>query len=253
MFHGDSGSYADTIGLAATIRGEDPQPRAGGLAGYSYSPIAKLDTPVTVEQATNVVTACLYQQLTGTIPLLLTSISHVIGEMHDNIASHAHGAGFSALQYYPAKRCVLFAIADTGVGLLANAARAVKSIHSHQKAIHWCFGRGHTSAGAVDDWAQSAPWDSNSPYPSSVPIRTDGNNHAGQGLWQLLELVKRAKGSFWVWSGDCELKVPWVGTPKYSQSSLFWQGLAIEVMIPVERDLVGTTMDLTHWSERLGI
>ena len=234
-----SESYARSIGLLAALAGETPNVNPSGLAGLTYSPLAQLALPRDVDVANDVVQACLDTQLGGQYGATVNEVGRVIGELHDNVASHARGAGFSALQVYRDPDRVEIAVVDAGVGLLRNVRSAkVAGVDTHQAAIDWCFKKGNTTApaGNVHPFAQRLPEDAlSNPYAPTVPVRSSENHHMGEGLWQLLQLVKHLRGQLWMLTGDAQLIVN-ERHPQgsYQRSLLDWQGLAIEVIFPVE-------------------
>jgi hypothetical protein len=123
-FVGDAQGYAEHIGLLAAMEGRRrASARPGGLAGVTYSPLAQLRRHLDVEAATDTVTECLYGGLVDADRTTINEVSRVIGELHDNVASHAAGAGYSALQVYRNPQRLEFAVVDAGVGLLQNVQR----------------------------------------------------------------------------------------------------------------------------------
>lgn len=229
-------TYAKNIGLEDAVNGRPPLYKATGLAGRTYSALAKLKEYADVDAATDTVAACLDHQFGGSFRATVNEICRIIGELHDNVASHARGSGFSALQVY--EKRVEFAVADVGVGLLANVKTVSPAMLSHQAAIAWCFEKGNTTAASSHGgFEQRLPEDAlYNPYPKAVPTRFTENNHLGEGLWQLLQLVGSLHGDLWVLTGDAELTCG-SANPRgsYHKSALNWRGLAIEVILPVDR------------------
>ena len=77
---------------------------------------------------------------------VLDKTARVVGELHDNVASHASGRGFSAAQFYRQGRSRLeIAIADGGSGFLRNVRRVMPNITTHGAAIEWCLKKGNVS------------------------------------------------------------------------------------------------------------
>ena len=139
----------------------------------------------------------------------INAVTKVVGELHDNVPSHAAGTGFSAAVYCTDDSCRLeFAIADCGCGMLHNVV-APPSVADHRQAIEWCLKRGNTTARHVDDpWAQRLPADSiGSPYGPSVSTFSSENHHIGEGLFCLTELVRMADGQLWIWTGNAQLTI----------------------------------------------
>ena len=148
-FERGAASYADTVGLKSVLAGQAP-PEA--LRKGTYSPLARLNSPGTVERCTSIVMDFVYPALGQHQPLAL-QVGRVLGELHDNVASHARGIGFSAAQQY-AGTTLRFAVVDCGRGMLSNVRLKVPDIQRHVEAIDWCLERGHTTADAVEGFAQ---------------------------------------------------------------------------------------------------
>ncbi len=96
-----------------------------------------------------------------------------------------------------------------------------------------------------------------SPYPPTVGTVTGDNRHQGLGLWHLQEIVRAAGGGFWVASGAGQCRyLAGADGPSYDSLAAFWQGVAIEVELPVPR---ATTVNATRraalegLAERLGL
>jgi hypothetical protein len=82
------------------------------------------------------------------------------------------------------------------------------------------------------------------PVPSSVGTYTVENHHVGEGLWTLTELIRLARGSLWIWTGNCQYFVDVTGKVGFKESDVQspWQGLAIEIDLNVDSaQLVGST------------
>ena len=114
-------------------------------------------------------------------------LAKVVGELHDNVASHASGLGFSCAQAYNdagAKR-IEFALADRGRGMLRNVRELFPEVESHPEAIAWCLKRGNTTArNESDPWAQRLPDDAMvSPFPGNTRPESREDHHIGEGLW----------------------------------------------------------------------
>ncbi len=203
--------YAEMIGLTEAIRGDHPVGKPGGLHGRSYSRLSRLAFESEVDSCNKVISDVLHNALdVGPNAGYINTIAKVVGELHDNVPSHARGTGFSAAQVYSTdgNYRLEFAIADGGCGMLHNVQGMDSSVATDQEAISWCLQRGNTTAGSADDWEQRMPEDYLvSPFPQSVSFITTQNHHVGEGLWCLTELVREAKGSMWVWSGDAQLFV----------------------------------------------
>jgi hypothetical protein len=227
-FNGNAKAYARTIGLIDAIDGK-PQPFSPtGLAGKTYSPLAHLSTAAEVEPCNKLMNTLFRAQLGGHDPGCVNRICKVIGELHDNVASHASGIGFSAAQSL--NGWLYFAIADAGRGFLRNAKR-VGAANSHAEAIEWAFVRGNTSARRQDDsWAQR--WE-----PGALAVSDfgapDDNHHQGLGLSLLEGLVVELGGSLWVLSGGAQRTMTSGTWAPCSESPVSWGGVAIELAFPI--------------------
>ena len=73
------------------------------------------------------------------------------------------------------------------------------------------------------------------PYPASVQTRSNENNHLGEGLWSLLQLVGALQGDLWVLTGDAFLHYS-PTRQAYSWSGVEWTGVALEVCLPIRSD-----------------
>lgn len=225
-------SYADSVGLSDAIRGEQPNYRLGSQCGVSYSPLVKLWDHNQVEASNTLIANVLYNQLADNP--LVAPIVKIIGELHDNVPSHANGAGFSAAQVYrQASTKIEFAIADCGCGMLRNVRRVIPEVTTHAAAIDWCLVKGNTTAPVRSEWAQRAvdAWDS----PLEVDTFTDLNHHMGWGLWKLTQLIAAAQAKMWIWSGSATLLIDESGRRTAGATDIDWQGVAIELEFDVER------------------
>ncbi len=168
-FSSDAGGYAENVGLIETIRGNYSFPQPGGRHGRTYSRLVKLASHAEVDASNEVIGRFFREQIAETSPQASRQLTRVVGELHDNIASHAGGAGFSCAQVYSLgdEKRIEFAVADVGCGMLANVQRIDKHVSEHEKAIEWCLVRGNTTSADPDEWAQRLPPDALcSPYPS---------------------------------------------------------------------------------------
>lgn len=253
VLHTNVVSYAETIGLSDILAGRAKYPQA--LSLKSYSPLTRLDQAVHVEQCNEVISAFIVAQLQD-FGELAHRIANIVGELHDNVVSHAQGQGFSIAQVYKqdTNPLLAFSIADAGRGMLANARKVESTIRDHGTAIEWCLKKGNTS-GRHDDLAQFLPDDATSnPFPPSVAVRSDGNHHLGLGLARLLELVQATGGEMHIWSGDARVtfsKRRGLVRSKISE----WKGVIVDVRLPVTR--LGEDLEsdkaLGSLAERLGL
>lgn len=250
QFSGGASSYSENVGLAPALRGEEYLTSGGGRTGRTYSPLAKLAEAEDVERANEIVSGCLFSNLGHT--RLASEVARVIGELHDNVASHARGAGFSALQVYQESH-IEFAIADCGVGLLQNARTVRRTMQSHAEAIEWAFERGNTSARNPSSMAQRLPADCLvSPFPAGVETRSSENHHKGEGLWQLQRLVSQVGGELTVHTGTATCLLAHTEDAVYGTSEVDWRGLIVEVTLPV-KDYEVIPDDLEEFGRRFGI
>jgi hypothetical protein len=198
-------AYSLTCGLQAIIEGRYETPSVTGLQGLTYTRLTRLASPHEVDACNAVINNLFYEQLGKNGEEFIRLLSKVVGELHDNVASHARGVGFSSAQRYrrAGGDVIQFAIVDCGIGMLRNVKRVAPSVTTDERAIDWCLQRGNTTAVSDgDDWAQRLPEDSLfSPYPETVRTIAGENHHQGLGLWHLREIVRAAGGSFWVASG----------------------------------------------------
>lgn len=254
-------SYADTCGLQAVLDGQYTPPALTGLQGFTYTPLTRLVSAHEVEACNAVINNLFYEQLGENGGEFIRVLSKVVGEMHDNVASHSRGVGFSSAQRYErgAGDVIQFALVDSGVGMLRNVRTVAPAVTSDEEAIDWCLQRGNTTAGSKGDgWEQRLPEDSLfSPYPPTVGTVIGDNHHQGLGLWHLQEIVRAAAGSFWVASGagQCRYLAGSDG-PAYDSLEPFLQGVAIEVELPVPRATTGLAARraaLEGLAERLGL
>lgn len=260
----DCAHYAEITGLAAALRGEDHQRQDGALQGKTYSPLTKLATHAEVDCCNEIIANVLYQHLTGVANKgFVNDVVKVVGELHDNVASHSNGMGFSAAQVYRSGQSARleFAIADNGKGMLRNVLHVDSLVATHADAIAWCLKRGNTTARRQltgmeqrlpEDWVVS-------PLPAGVTGFSSDNHHAGEGLWKLTELVRRCQGALWLWSGDAEFAIGRDGKIKRRTSDINWDGVAIEIELDINRaQAIGTAADAgasrrDALAERLGI
>lgn len=223
-------NYADNIGLAAVVLGgeTDPRPRIGSLHGKTYSPLTSLWNHSQVDACNTIINDVIRGQIShsGLVPLV-ARLCKVVGELHDNVASHAGGRGFSAAQIYHPQmgpRRVEFAIADNGCGLLRNAKRVARDVLDDYDAIAWAVKKGTTSGGqprrGYDSWGE--------PYDYE-------NHHMGLGLWELEQLVTIAGGQLWIASGKGQ-QFASRGEWRADRTFIDWPGLAIEFELPLDVD-----------------
>jgi hypothetical protein len=234
-FADEAGEYARNTGLTAVLNGEPPDLSRGSREGKTYSKLTRLHTADDVDRS-NVVIGDLLAEHLGDNPHAQQAIGSIVGELHDNVASHAHGAGFSAAQVYTGNNGarISFAVADRGCGLLKNVRKVNAGIDNHKDAIAWCLTK-FNSTGRQNriEMEQRLLEDAIvSPYPEGVATVADTRTHAGLGLWYLTNLIDQSQGSLWIWSGNAEYERIGLGNlRRTSRSGVVWSGLAIEISI----------------------
>jgi len=227
-FQGAAERYAETNGLASLLAGCYRNEIPSGQQGITYSRLTRLLEAHEVDAGNRVIADLLYSQLGGSP--FTNQLVGVVGELHDNVVSHASGAGYSCAQTYNCgeQRRVEFAVADLGRGMLSNVKKILPNMESDLKAIQWCLKKGHTTAGAVDKWAQRIPGDSiGSPIPGPVYYADTENHHAGLGLYQLRKLVRFFQGKLWIWSGKTQILIHGGKLEILPNSAGNWDGVVI--------------------------
>ncbi|HCT7709182.1 TPA: hypothetical protein OT801_003275 [Morganella morganii] len=234
--------YMRAINLQGALWGEDQYQQERVNVGRNYSLVTALTNVEAVDVATSTINSCV-RQLTfpesdpREYPKGLTDLTHVIGELHDNVWSHGKSTGFSfaqrsAVPYTDRREFFLeFSLADCGLGFLRELRRAgMLDIETHQDAIAWCIQEGHSSkhADLQDDWAQQLPQDfiGGSVFGSGVAVKEKENNHQGLGLYHLMKLVKTYNGELQLATGDVCLEA--IGDEvSYTKLPHEWLGVAI--------------------------
>ncbi|EYF03401.1 hypothetical protein [Chondromyces apiculatus] len=100
------------------------------------SPLTSLARTDEVEGCTKLVTSILQTTMTLEEHASAEPLRRLIGELHDNVAAHASGRGYSALQVYADR--AEFAVCDFGCGFLRNVRRVAPDVDSHEKSS-WKF------------------------------------------------------------------------------------------------------------------
>jgi len=251
--------YAAACGLQDALSGNYSSQARSGKQGSTYSRLTRLTTHSEVEACNTVINDLIFEQFSGFSVSIVTLLGKVVGELHDNVASHANGVGFSAAQVYDdgGSRRIEFAIIDAGCGMLKNVRIVNSMIATDPEAIDWCLKRGNTTAkAATDGWEQRVPEDmAFSPFPQSTNKVTSDNHHLGEGLWTLSELIRITNGSLWILSGAGEYRYL-NGRESVQHSSFTWPGVAIEFELIVPKDSqlhVSRESDLERLGKRLGI
>lgn len=234
--------YMRAINLQGALWGKDQYQQERVNVGKHYSLVTALTNVEAVDTATSSINSCV-RQLTfpdrgpGEQPKGLTDLTHVIGELHDNVWSHGKSTGFSFAQRYAVpytnsrEHYLEFSLADCGYGFLRELNRVgIPHIETHQQAIEWCIQEGHSSkhADLQDDWAQQLPQDfiGGNIFGRCVAVKEEENNHQGLGLYHLMELVKTYNGELHLATGNVCLEA--IGDEvSYTMLRNEWQGLAI--------------------------
>jgi hypothetical protein len=250
--------YADNCGLSAVLNGTYEFPQRSGKQGHSYAKLTRLSSHSEVDCCNQIINDLIFEHLEQ-FGCVAGHLAKVVGELHDNVASHAGGLGYSSAQVYNdgAGRRIEFAIADGGCGMLRNVRQVVPNLASHAEAIAWCLVRGNTTARrGSDGWEQRLPDDATiSPYPPSAATRSQEDHHIGEGLWKLAELTKNLDGRLWVTSGDGQVLLE-SGKQTVSNSRMNWSGVAIELELVVAADSQPTAQQqagIERIAQRVGL
>lgn len=261
-FTSDAFGYAENSGLRHHLGASEKPPPPGQSAGFSYCQIVKLADAAEVDACNRRIGSFLRSQLAGCANTsLVRATCGVVGELHDNIASHAAGAGFSAAQVYRGKRKVIqIGIVDCGLGLNGSV-RRFGITASDAEAIEWCLARGNTTAGSKSTDSifgpQRLPADCQiCPYPDDVATRSRESHHMGEGLYRLTELIADTGGTVWIWSGHGQV-ICGNEARRAVESEVEWNGTAIEIEMPVaafENSEAATSTDkFESLAKRLGL
>lgn len=221
-------------------------------SGYTYSPLTLIDFHDNVNTATTTVTSCIRNHLKDNN--LVGQLANVICELHDNVCSHGKSFGFSMAQVYTDR--IEFAIADLGGGFLRVLQRAgVPEITTDLEAIQWCLQKNNTSTKYEkhDDFEQSLPEDfmGISPMGCNSRFRTE-DNHQGLGLDFLVDLHKKFSDSkLQIASGEMGVEYK-NGAICRKDSNLKWEGVAINLTIPLDKTSCYNT-DISELDEILNL
>ncbi len=237
--------YLSAVAFHQAVWGVDEYHFSRVNAGFNYAPLTALRGQFDVDTSTASINGCLRQMARQgrdyTQSPAFGELTHVVGELHDNVWSHGKNTGFSLAQrrkVYGEDDYVLeFALADCGMGFLAELQRAkMGEVTTHRAAIEWCIEEGNSSklAAAVDDWAQSLPEDhvGSSPFGRVVEtVEATPNNHQGLGLAKLVSLAKMHQGDLYLASGNCLMHLDPSGTMSFRTLSYEWRGVAISLSL----------------------
>lgn len=236
------GDYFKAIGLPMALWGEDRYEQGRVNVGTNYSLVTALKNVEAVDAATLSINSCI-RRLTfperQVYPPGINALTHVVGELHDNVWSHGRATGFSFAQKWAVpgtqrqEHFLEFALADCGMGFLRELRRAgIAGINTHRDAISWCIREGNSSkhADKIDNWAQQLPHDNmgGNMFGSGVPVavKEKENNHQGLGLDHLMKLVNNYHGQLLLASGDVCL-VAEGGDVGYETLQTEWPGVAV--------------------------
>jgi hypothetical protein len=227
-------SYFDAMNLNSAIWGGIFNSN-GVNAGKNYSPITPLHSEIDVDKATGSINSCIRKLANRNESSGFHKLNFVIGELHDNVWSHGKKSGFSMAQKskipYVEDFCFEFALADSGLGFLAEMRRAGKPVGTHREAIEWCILEGHSTKHSddIDEWAQCLPVDNlgGSPLGKTVQTHSEENHHQGLGLAHLIRLIREYNGELCLVSGDTALQINSSGKSTFKQIKTEWQGVAI--------------------------
>ena len=155
--------------------------------GKTYSPVEHIDNRLTVEKVADHITSILLQNFNDLKPVdrkdLRDYLQYLFSELMNNVADHSRSdvGGYAMAQYYPQKSKVQFAVADRGVGFLANIRLTYAEIKSEAEAIRKALEKGVTS----------------------TPARMYAQpQNAGYGLYALFKIIELTGGEFLIISND---------------------------------------------------
>lgn len=236
-------AYGRAIGIEAAIGEADTYRRNRVNEGKNYSPLAVLDAEECTNEATRKVSGCIRTWFSGSsLEAFAVELCDVVGDLHDNVWSHAKSPGVSMAQKWGDGNGVLeFALGDAGYGLLGELQRSGvarrEGIESAADAIRWCVVKGNSSKIKVEEpWVQRLPPDvMGNPVGTVARIISKENNHLGLGLAKLVELVTKFRGQLWLASGDAMLTIDSKGASKYQRLAFPWKGVLLACRFDVEQ------------------
>ncbi|EKO3524411.1 hypothetical protein K7V76_004325 [Vibrio fluvialis] len=230
--------YLETLGLY-NILWDRPAPHRVAH-GRNYTPITQLSSAEATDDVTTSINGCI-RHFTGYTGGGLIDLTHVVGELLDNVWSHGQSTGFAMAQKTAVPHTngedhyLEFSVADRGIGFLEETRRTGKAaehnITTDLEAINWCIQRGNSTKHAddVDEWAQQIPPEhiGESPYGSGIGSSYEVNHHQGLGLAHLVELVQNFHGKMIIASGNAMLTVEERGNRIETELDEPWKGVAI--------------------------
>jgi len=219
-------------------------------AGKNYSPITPLHSDLEVDTATGSINSCIRKLAKGNESTGIHELSFVVGELHDNVWSHGKESGFSMAQKskvpYEEDFYFEFALADSGLGFLAEMKRTGTNVNSHKEAIEWCIQEGNSTKHSddIDEWAQRLPSDNlgGSPLGGVVQTHSEENHHQGLGLAHLIKLIRSYNGELCLVSGTSILHINSQGQKTYEEIQSQWQGVVISCKLR-ESELVKSAQE----------
>lgn len=236
--------YLAAVGLSKALWGVDDYQYVRKNAGVSYAPLTPLASQNAVDIATTQINGCLRAlaaqgETDYSKSPAFKDLTHVVGELHDNVWSHGLSTGFSTAQRQQLQNgeyVIEFSLADCGLGFLEELKQAgIRNVDSHHQAVEWCIQEGNSSklAARVDEWAQAVPEDylGGDEFDGiAVQRNHNGNHHQGLGLAKLVELAEKYKGILYLASGDCVMSMN-DGAIRYRPLQEPWKGVAISLSI----------------------
>lgn len=236
----DAESYAQNYGLLNPINPADA--RNNSRHGLTYCPIQEISDPNHVDYCNENMSTLLINQLADCKNKdLVYATCNVIGELHDNVASHANDRGYSAAQVYRREqKQIQIAVADIGRGIAGSVRSAGGEYREYddKKALEWCLVRGNTRAKlrqVPEDLIgpqRIDPYSNYNPYPIGTPVTAETNHHMGEGLYKLVELIKETQGKTWIWSGSASMLND-KGSTIWIDPGLDWTGTIVAIEIPI--------------------
>jgi hypothetical protein len=145
-------SYAHTIGLLRALEGRPLSASQRGPCSGNYSPLVSVSTEADVETSDTTINSLFRSKFEGFNKRFVNHLCKVVGELHDNVASHSRGMGFSAAQVWGGDR-LEFAIADNGRGFL-SAVKKKSGASTHIEALEWALKKGNTATEPSETWQQ---------------------------------------------------------------------------------------------------
>ncbi len=227
--------YLSAMSLSSALWGISDYSLVRCNQGLNYSIITPLHNAEVVDEATSSINSCIRAISNNCGSKGVNELLHVVGELHDNVWSHGLSSGFSMAQKIKIKdsedHYFEFAIADHGFGFLTELKRSKKAVTTDREAIEWCIVEGNSTKHSddIDDWVQSVPSDmvGDSPFGSSVQVRSEVNHHQGLGLAHLVKLIKKYKGKLYLISGGVCFHIDTNGKEQFINLQKCWKGVAI--------------------------